>query len=146
LRDTNYFFLQLVTMEETWLYHNDLETKQRSIEWGNICSPHTAPKIQRLQEFAQISRLPFFCNQDGIPHIDQLPKGQTINVEYYVSLLGQLKDLLKKKSCGNVSKWVLFLHDIAATHWALATQKKVAYQGFCFLDHPLFSPDLAPLK
>jgi hypothetical protein len=29
-------------------------------------------------------------------------------------------------------------------HRALATQKKLAYLGFQCLDHPLYSPDLAP--
>jgi hypothetical protein len=29
-------------------------------------------------------------------------------------------------------------------HRALATQKKLAYLGFQFLDHPPYSPDLAP--
>ena len=31
--DTNHFLLRLVTMEETWLYHYDPETKQQSMEW-----------------------------------------------------------------------------------------------------------------
>jgi histone-lysine N-methyltransferase SETMAR len=30
-------------------------------------------------------------------------------------------------------------------HQALATQKKLAYLGFHCLDHPPYSPDLAPL-
>jgi len=38
----------------------------------------------------------------------------------------------------------LFLHDNAPAHRALATQKKLAYPGFQCLDHPSFSPDLAP--
>jgi hypothetical protein len=29
-------------------------------------------------------------------------------------------------------------------NWALATQKKLAYLGFQCLDHPTYSPDLAP--
>jgi histone-lysine N-methyltransferase SETMAR len=29
-------------------------------------------------------------------------------------------------------------------HWALATQKKLAYLGFQCLDHPPYSLDLAP--
>jgi len=37
------------------------------------------------------------------------------------------------------------LHDNAASHQALAIQKKLAYLGFCFLDHPPYSPVLAPL-
>jgi len=36
------------------------------------------------------------------------------------------------------------LHDNAAAYWALATQKKLAYLCFCCLDHPPYSPDLAP--
>jgi histone-lysine N-methyltransferase SETMAR len=37
------------------------------------------------------------------------------------------------------------LHDNAPTHRAIATQKKLAYLGFQCLDHPPYSPDLAPL-
>jgi hypothetical protein len=40
--------------------------------------------------------------------------------------------------------WVLFLHDNFPAHRALATQKKLAYLGFHFLDHTICSPDLAP--
>jgi len=36
------------------------------------------------------------------------------------------------------------LHDNAPAHRALATQKKLAYVGFQCLDHPPYSPDLAP--
>ena len=73
-----------------------------------------------------------------------LPKGQTINTEYYLSLLVQLKDILKAKRCGKVIKVVLFLYDNAPTHRALATQKKLAFLGFQYLDHLPYSPDLAP--
>jgi len=86
-----------------------------------------------------------FWNQDGILLIDYLPKGQTINVEYYSSLLVQLKDILKEKHCWKVTKGVLFLHDNAPAHWALATQKKLAYLGFQCLDHLPYSLRLAPL-
>jgi len=84
-----------------------------------------------------------FWDQDGILLIDYLPKGQTINTEYYLSLLVQVKDILKEKCRRTVTKGVLFLHDIALAHQALATQKKLAYLGFQCLDHPPYSPDLA---
>ena len=61
-----------------------------------------------------------------------------------MSLLVQLKDTLKEKCRGKVTKGVLFLHDNAPAHQALATQKKLAYLGFQCLDHPPCSPDLAP--
>ena len=56
----------------------------------------------------------------------------------------QLKDIFKEKRRGKVTKGVLFLHDNAPSHQALATQKKLAYLGFQYLDHPPYSPDLAP--
>ena len=36
------------------------------------------------------------------------------------------------------------MHDNAPVHRALATQKKLAYLGFQCLDHPPYSPDMAP--
>jgi len=71
-----------------------------------------------------------FWDQNGILLIDYLPKGQTINAEYYSSLLVQLEDILKEKRRGKVTKGVLFLHYNATAHRALATQKKLAYLGF----------------
>jgi len=84
-----------------------------------------------------------FWDQNGILLSDYLPKGQTINAEYYSSLLVQLKDILKDTRRGKVTKGVLFLHDNALAHRALPTQKKLTYLGFQCLDHPPYSPDLA---
>ena len=66
------------------------------------------------------SRLDFFWDQDCILRIDYLPKGQTINAEYYSSLLVQLKDIVKEKRRGKFTKAVLFLPDNVAAHRALA--------------------------
>jgi len=38
-RDPNDFLSRLVTMDETWLYHYDPETKQQSMEWRYSGSP-----------------------------------------------------------------------------------------------------------
>jgi hypothetical protein len=84
-----------------------------------------------------------FWDKDGILHIDYLPKGQTINMEDYSSLLAELKDILKEKFHGNFTEGFLFLHDSALAHRALATQKKLAYFSFQCLDHPACSLDLA---
>jgi len=57
---------------------------------------------------------------------------------------GAIEGLLKEKRRGKVTKGVLFLHNNAPAHRALATQKKLAYLGFHCLDQPPYSPDLAP--
>ena len=70
----------------------------------------------------------------GILLTDYFPKGQTINATYYSSLLVQFEDILKEKCCRKVTKGVLFLHDNAPAHQALATQKKLTYLRFQCLE------------
>jgi len=141
-RDPNDFLSRLETMDETWLYHYDPEIDQQSMEWRHSGSPR--PKKFRVQKSAGKVLASIFWDQDGILRIDYLPKGQTINAQYYSPLLVQLKDILKEKRRGMVTKGILFLHDNAPTHRALATQNNLAYLGFQLLDHPPYSPDLAP--
>jgi len=124
-------------MDETWFYHYDPETKQQSVEWQHSGSPH--PKKFRVHKSAGKVLASIFWDQDRILLIDYLPKGQTISVEYYSSLLVQWKE----KRRGKVTKGILFLPDNAPAHQTLASQKELAYLGLQCLDHPLYSPDLA---
>ena len=128
-------------MDETWLYHYDPETKQQRMEWRHSGSP--SPKTFRVQKSVGKVLASILWDQGGIV-IDYLPNCHTINAEYYSSLVVQLKDILKEKRCGKVTKVVLFFHDNAPAHRALATQKKLAYLGFQCLDNPPYSPDLVP--
>ena len=87
---------RVVIMDETWLYHYDPETKQRSVERGNNASPR--PQKFRVQKSSGKVLVSIFRDQDGIFLVDYLPKGQTINAEYYSFLLVQLKDILKENA------------------------------------------------
>ena len=51
---------------------------------------------------------------------------------------------MKEKRRGKFTKGVLFFHDNAPGHRSLATQKKLAYLGFQYVDHPPHSLELAP--
>jgi len=92
-------------MDETWLYHYDPETKQQSMESWH--SGSLRPKKFRVQNSAGKGLASIFWDQDGILRIDFLPKDQTINAENYLSLLVQLKDILKEKPSGKFTKLVL---------------------------------------
>ena len=131
LLDPNDFLSRLVTMDETWLFCNNSDTKQQSMEWRHRGSP--GPKKFRVQNPLENFSPRFFWHQDGILPIDYLPKDPTINTEYYSSLLVQLKDILKKKRRGKFTKVVFFLHENAPAHQALANQKKLVYLCFHLL-------------
>jgi hypothetical protein len=53
---------------------------------------HPAPKHSESKKSAGKVLASIFGDQDGILHTDYLPKGRTINTEYYSSLLEQLKN------------------------------------------------------
>ena len=110
--------------------------RQSNNQWiCGIAAHPTCPKKFQVQKSSGRVLASIFCDQDGILLIDYLPKGQTINAEYYSSLVVQMKDILKEKRRRNVTKGVLFWHDNVPAHRALATQKKLASLGFQYLDH-----------
>jgi len=88
----NDFLPRSVTMGETWRYHYDPDTKQQSMEWRHSGSPRPAPKNSECKNPLEKFSPRIFWDQDGILFIDYLPKDQTINAEYYSSLLVQMKD------------------------------------------------------
>jgi len=137
-RDPNDFLSRLVTMDETCLYHYDTETKQQSMKWrhSGLPRPKNSERKNPLEKFSPR----FFGGQDGFL-IDYLPKGQTINAEYYSSLLVQLKDIVKEKRRGKV----LFLHDNAPAHRALQPRRNwPTWASSVLITHPILPVGLPP--
>jgi len=92
-RDPIYFLSRLVTMDETRLYHYDLETKQQSMEWWHSGSPRPQEfRVQKSDE--KSSRFFGIKTKSSSLIIFQRPKLSTINS----SLLVQLKDILREKT------------------------------------------------
>ena len=120
--------------------------RQSDNQWSGGIASHPAPKKSEGKNPLEKFSLRFFGDQDGTLLINYVPKGQIINAEYYSSLLVQLNDVLEENRREKFTKVFLFLHDNAPSNRTLATQKKMAYLRFQCLDHPPYSPDLAPSK
>jgi len=72
------------------------------MQWRHRGSP--LPKKFRVQKSAGKFLASILWDQDGIFLVDYLPNCQTVNAEYYSSLLVELKDILKEKRRGNFTK------------------------------------------
>jgi len=71
--------------------------------------------------------------------------GQTVNSANYCAMSqNKLKPAICKKRRGMLSKKVLLHLDNARPHTAEATVETVQQAGFELLQHPPYSPDLAP--
>ncbi|UYV60555.1 hypothetical protein LAZ67_1001504 [Cordylochernes scorpioides] len=91
---------RFVTMDETWAYHFTPESKQQYMQWSHSGSP---PSPQESQD-SSISREDF------------LNKGQTITANYYANLVKQLREAIKEKRRGKLSRKIVYHQDNAPSH------------------------------
>lgn len=133
---------RIVTGDETWVHHYEPESKQDSMQWHKKGT--APPKKFKVSQSAGKLMATVFWDSEGILLIDYKDKGVSITGEYYASILERLKEAIKEKRRGKLTKGVLLLHDNAPVHKsrvALAALHKV---GFEIVNHPPYSPDLAP--
>jgi len=78
--------------------------RQSNNQWSGGIAAYPNPKYSQYKNPLENFSPPFFWDQDGILLIDYLPNGQTINVEYYLCLLVQLKYILKENAVGRSSR------------------------------------------
>ena len=83
-----------------------------------------------------------FWDARGIIYTDYLKKRQTITGAYHASLLHRLSEEIKKK-CPHLKK-ILFHEDNARVHTCVDAMAKIMELKFELLQHPPYSPDLAP--
>ena len=67
---------RIITVDETWVYHFEPESKRRSMEWGHPNSPRTK-KFKAQKSAGKIMASVFFDSQ-GVILEGILPKGQII--------------------------------------------------------------------
>lgn len=136
------FVRRFITMDETWIHHYTPETKEQSKQWLEAGS--SAPKKAKAVLSAGKVMASVFWDAKGILFIDYLEKGKTINSAYYTSLLDQLGEKIREKRPGLQRKKIIFHQDNAPVHKSVLTMAKINELKYELLDHPPYSPDLAP--
>lgn len=136
------FLHSIVTGDETWVAHYTPETKRQSQQWRHTSSP--AAKKFKTRISAKKIMASVFWEHKGIILIEYMPKGETINAEKYCEILKNSKRAIQIKRRGILTKGVCLLHDNARPSTANATKQLLDSFGWDFLNHPPYSPDLAP--
>jgi hypothetical protein len=134
-----------MTMDETWLYHYDPETKQQSMEWRHSGpAPKNSECKNQLETFSP-RLLRFFGIKVASSSLI------IIKINNYLSSKGpnyQCGVLLISAGATEghfEGKMLREGHQgVTPAHRVLATQNKLAYLGFQCLYHPSYSPDLYP--
>ena len=121
----------------------DLEIKQMSSQWSTSSSPRPK-KAWQVKSSIKTMLIAFF-DIDGLVHHEFVPTGQTVNKEFYKTVLQRFHGAMrrhrpKKWRSGN---WILH-HDNAPAHRAVTTNEFLVKHNIPLLPQPPYSPDLAP--
>ena len=87
--------------------------------------------------------IPLF-DSTGMIYIHWFPTGQTVNKEYYVEVLGKLRERLsrKKPALFKSGQWH-FYQDNAPVHKSIIVTDYLTKMGIKTIPHPPYNPDLA---
>ena len=96
-------------------------------------------------KFANAPSFAFFGIR-GIVHYEFVPTGQTVNQVYYLEVLKRLREKVRRKrpKLFANNSWILH-HDNAPALTALSAREFLATKQITVLEHPAYSPDLAPV-
>ena len=140
--DPEEFFAKLVTVDESWFFHETPEKKRQSMEWKHTGSPR--PKKSQPGLFVRKQMATVFWDQEGILMVDWLPPNSTINSDQYCNSLQQLRRRIQQRRRGKWGRGVLLQQDNARPHVSHQTIATIRKLGLTVLPHPPYSPDLAP--
>jgi len=134
---------RVITGDETWVYQCDPETKWQSAQWKTANSPRPK-KFHRSKSRVKTMLVTFFDIR-GIVHYEFVPTGQTVNQVYHLEVLERLCEKVRRKrpKLFDNNSWILD-HYNAPAHAVLSVMEFLATKQITVLEHPTYSPDLAP--
>lgn len=143
LKSGNWRLCDIVTGDESWFYHRKIGTKQSNASW--VTEGQSPRTVVKRHHFEQKTMFSIFFKSNGVVHVTYLESGKTIDNERYLN--DCLKPLVKainklRPSCG--TKNLKFHHDNARPHVHSSVKSYLEGENFIIMDHPPYSPDLAP--
>ena len=133
------FLWNILTEDETPLSKYIPDTKRDSAEW-KLPGEKPSIKMRSGTSHRRMLMLSIFWDSKGVVHMDFADKAVRINAEYYIDLVATARK--KRRRQAGTPLW--YLHDNAPIHTAGISQARIEHAGLTLLQHPPYSPDLAP--
>ena len=136
------FLENVITCDETWIFQYDPETKRQSMHWKTPSSPRLKKARQSKSKFKAM--LIVFFDIKGVILEEWVPDGATVNQHYYKQVLETLRERVRRKRPQLWENGFILHQDNAPAHSALSVKQFLAEKRITVLEHPPYSPDLAP--
>ena len=136
------YLKRIVTGDESWFHFYEPESKFQSSKWKR--KDKVPPIKAKSVPSAGKRMVTIFWDYEGILQIEWLPEKTTINSDYYITILRNLRKRIKKERRGKLASGILLQHDNATPHTSERTKAIISELGFELVPHPPYSPDLAP--
>jgi histone-lysine N-methyltransferase SETMAR len=133
------FLWNILTEDETPLSTYIPESKRDSSEW-KLPGEKPSIKMRSGTSHRRMLMLSIFWDSKGVVHMDFADKSVKINANYYSNLVATARK--KRRRQAATPLW--FLHDNAPVHTAAISRATIEQAGLTLLEHPPYSPDLAP--
>jgi len=104
-----------------------------------------APTVESSNESIQQEGNVFFFDWQSIIHHEFVPRGQTVNKEFYVAVLKRLREAVRRKrpQLWTNQSWVL--HHNARAHSSFLVRNFLVENETTVVPQPSYSPNLAPV-
>jgi histone-lysine N-methyltransferase SETMAR len=112
------------------------------MQWKHKTSP--TPKKFRVEKSAGKVMATVFWDEKGLLLLEFMPQKTIITGQTYANTITALREAIKEKRQGKLSTDLLLLHDNVPVHMPAKSQAAIRQCGFQQLNHPPYSPDLAP--
>ncbi len=130
---------QIITMDDAWIYAYDPELKSQSSQWLQP-GEQRPQKAIRTRAVGKTLLISFFDHRGLVYH--EFLRNRTVTKRIFIRILSRFKTAVAHRR-PKVHQW--FLHmDNAPVHNARDTKLFLLFAGIQRLQHPPYSPDLAP--
>lgn len=133
----------IVTGDETWIYHRQIGRKASHAHW--IRKGESPKTVVRRGKYEPKTLFSIFFKSNGWLWIHAVDRGDTVDGGYYIdNCLEPLVEELREQRPNSGVKGIKLLHDNAKPHVALEVKNFLKDEGLAVMPHPPYSPDLSP--
>jgi histone-lysine N-methyltransferase SETMAR len=134
---------QILTGDECIFYHRKIEKRQATATWKRKGEPPEC--IVKRDRYEAKTMICIFFRSSGPVLVHAVTKGTTIDHQYYIeNCLGPAFNELEKQRPKSGLHGIKLLHDGAKPHVHSNTSNFIESNGIIEINHPPYSPDLAP--